>query len=207
MLPDFDYLKALLKETERLRESFPFREISEEDAEITYITTKLHTTIGTQCGLMHELALKKYKVSERPKLRKGSMNYCKIYRIDGKVVRVDSYVKGRVDVVFLAYYQENKRFLFPFRKDGGFYPTYTYVTHFKNDMVTEEYQSDSVQIVYNCYEKTDENHVWHDCINYVPNGTHPVLASQSGIFALTPELTYQWTEAEHWRDGKQVNTE
>ena len=35
----------------------------------------------------------------------------------------------------------------------------------------------------------DENRCQYDCINYVPNGTHPILGTESGIFTLNPELT------------------
>jgi len=128
------------------------------------------------------------------------MNYRKIYRKSGHIIRVDNYVNGRIDVIFLAYYSDNKRFLFPFSASGGFYPTSTYVTHYLNNDIDEEYAVEEYQIVYERYQVLDENRCQYDCINYVPNGTYPILGIENGVFTLKPELAYTLIKSSSWCD-------
>ncbi|HAJ97759.1 MAG TPA: hypothetical protein DCO72_08490 [Ruminococcus sp.] len=187
---NFEYLQELLQEVNNLYKTFKYFDVDENDCEITYIANKNYTRIGTQQGLWKQYDCQRYHFKEKIRIRKGSKYYCKIYRKKGKIIRVDSYVAGRVDVVFLAYYSGNKRFLFPFSLDGSFYPVYSYVTHFNGNEIDEEYFADSVQIVYEHYQRLDKNHYEYDCINYVPKGTYPILSVASGIFTLKPELQY-----------------
>lgn len=205
---NFGYLQELLQEVNDLRAKATYSEVSENDYdEIVYIANKNNTSIGVQLGLQRDFECKKYNLKEKHSIRKGSQYYCKIYKKDGKAVRVESYVKGRIDVVFLAYYTEDKRFMFPFFSNGSFYPTYAYVTHFQDETVYEEYCSDRVQIVYERYLYTDDNSVRYERINYVPGGTYPVLSKASGVFALSPELNYTSTQYSTWRDDKTLNSD
>lgn len=207
---DFEYLKHLIQETIEIGASFKYFNVNENDCEISYISNNNKTSICLQQGLMCQFDCKRYKLKEKSNIRKDSKYYCKIYRKSDKIIRVDSYVKGRIDVVFLAYYSDNKRFMFPFSATGGFYPTYTYVTHFLNNDIDEEYAVNKRQIVYKHYQMLDENHCQYDCINYVPNGTHPILGTESGIFTLNPELMYTLIETSNWRmsnEQKVVRTE
>lgn len=199
---DFEYLKCLIQETIEIGASFMYFNVNENDCEISYISNKNKTSMVLQQGLKHQFDCKRYKLKEKSSIRKDSNYYCKIYRKSEKIIRVDSYVKGRIDVIFLAYYSNNKRFMFPFSAKGGFYPTYTYVTSFVNDDIDEEYAVDRSQIVYEHYQMLDENRCQYDCINYVPNGTHQILGTESGIFTLKPELMYTLTESSNWRSGK-----
>ena len=204
----FEYLQELLQEVNDLRTKIEYSEANENDYdEIVYIANKNNTRIGLQLGLQRELDCKKYNLKEKHSIRKGSQYYCKIYKKGGNVVRVESYVKGRIDVVFLAYYTEDKRFMFPFSSDGGFYPTYAYATHFHDGIVDEEYCSDETQIVYERYLYTDDDSVRYECINYVPNGTYPVLSKASGIFALSPELNFTSTQYSTWRDDETIHSD
>ena len=203
----FDYLQALLTEVNALRENFPYRELNENDYDaVIYIANKNDTRIGVQQGLRQVLACQKHHFRETERIRANSKNYCKLYKKQGKTVRVESFVKGRLDVVFLAHYTEDKRFLFPFSEAGGFYPTYTYVTHFSGDLVDEEYYADGHQIVYERYHYHDDQTAGYDFINYVPAGTAPVLSRASGVFILKPELQYHADEYVTWRDGETRNS-
>lgn len=204
----FKYLQELLQEVNDLRAKIEYSEVNENDYdEIVYIANKNDTRIGVQLGLQREFDCKKYNFKEKHSIRKDSQYYCKIYKKDGKAIRVESYVKGRIDVVFLAYYTEDKRFMFPFSSDGSFYPTYVYTTHFHNEIVDEEYCSSRGQIVYEHYLYTDDNSVSYECINYVPDGTYPVLARASGVFTLAPELNYTSTQCSTWRDDETLNSD
>lgn len=186
-----EYLQKLLKEVNDIRKTIDYFNINENDYdEITYIANKNYTQIGVQQGLRQKFDCKRYNLKEKSSIRKGSKYYCKIYKKSGNIIRVESYVAGRIDVVFIAYYSENKRFLFPFSSNGGFYPTYSYVTHFNGNEIDEEYFACEVQIVYEHYRRIDNNSYEYDCINYVPDGSYPVLSRTNGIFTLQPELQY-----------------
>lgn len=196
---DFEYLKHLIRETMEKRALFKYFDVNENDCQISYIPNRNKLGIGLQQGLRCQIDCKRYKLQEKSKIRKGCNYYSKIYRKSGHIVRVDCYVEGRIDDIFLAYYSDGKRFMFPFSAGGGFYPTYTYVTHYQNNDIDEEYAIEGNQIVYERYQMTDENHCQYDCINYVPNGTHPILAKESGIFTLKPELEYILIQSSDWR--------
>ena len=204
----FEYLQDLLQEINTLRDTISFHELNDTDYdEITYIPNKNDTRIGVQQGYRQKLACQKHRLKEKDTIRKDCKNYSKIYKNGGKVIRVESYVKGRIDVIFIAHYTAGKRFLFPFSSSGGYYPTYSYVTHYNNGDVDEEYSASKTQIVYERYTPQDDNTVGYDYINYVPNGTEPVLSRASGIIVLTPELRYYSEQYTTWRDGKTVSSD
>ncbi|WP_313133262.1 hypothetical protein [Anaerocolumna sp.] len=196
----FEYLNKLLSETNSKRKQFVYSVIDETDAEIAYMNSKKDLCIGRQCGLMNELRLQQFKVREQPQLRKGSKNYLRIVKKDNRIAKIDSFINGRIDVVFLPYYETDMRYLFPFFNNGGSYPTYTYVTVYVDGMVSEEYRVNSHQIVYERYEKKDTNKVLYSRINYVPNGTHKVLDSEKGIIEYNSSIIYTRIEGKTWMD-------
>lgn len=202
---DFNYLQKLLRESNALRDAVQYRNITENDYDtVTYIANKNDTRIAVQDGLRKQLTCQEHGFREKETLRKSSKFYCKIYRKEGRTICVESHVKGRIDVVFLAQYTENRRYLFPFSAAGGYYPTYTYVTHFSGGTVDEEYSADSTQIVYERYRFKDDTAAY-EYINYVPNGTAPVLSRASGFFTLTPVLQYHTADYSTWRDDETLN--
>ena len=71
----------------------------------------------------------------------------------------------------------------------------------------EEYSASKTQIVYARYTPQDNNTVGYDYINYVPNGTEPVLSRASGIIVLTPELRYYSDQYASWRDNEAVSSD
>ncbi len=99
---NFEYLQNLLQEANFLRETIVFNELNDTDYdEITYIPNKNDTRIGTQQGFRQKLACKKYRLKEKSSIRKDCKYYSKLYKKDGKIVRVENFVKGRISVVFI----------------------------------------------------------------------------------------------------------
>ncbi|MDE7400217.1 MAG: hypothetical protein K2N06_11920 [Oscillospiraceae bacterium] len=80
--------------------------------------------------------------------------------------------------------------MFPFSANGGFYPTYSYVTKRDNDKVVEEYMVDGDQIVYEGYSNESETRVDYVYINFVSGGKVPILEQRTGVFRFTP-LRYE----------------
>ena len=60
------------------------------------IDNKNDTRISVQQGLRQVLECNRRKLREKNSIRKGTLNYCKLYKKEDKLVRVESYVKGRV---------------------------------------------------------------------------------------------------------------
>ena len=73
-----------------------------------------------------------YKIKEQSNLRKGSKDYLRIFNQNNLITKIDSFVDEKIDVVYLALYEDETRYLFPFSSNGGFYPTYKYVTRYKD---------------------------------------------------------------------------
>lgn len=200
MKKKFNYLKKLLKEVNEIREKEKYTDISENDYdEISFIANKKRTEFGLLCGLMRQFEAKELGVTEKNSIRQGTKFYYKIFKKEGKIVRIESFINGKIDVVFVAHYIKNRRFMFPFLDGGGFYPTYSYVSCFDGNEIKEEYMVENGQIVYECYSRIDKNNYGYDFINYIPNGTPQVLSMAKGRFVLKPELEYYQTEYSDWR--------
>jgi hypothetical protein len=129
-----------------------------------------------------------HKSKERPKLRKGTMNYLRLVRRNGNLLRVDKYVNGRIDVVHLAQYFDGVRYLFPFMDGGGFYPTYTYVTYWENDQPSMEFWVEGGQILRWTYDYREDKTIGASYINAVPDGTVPILSRGSDVFIPGDEI-------------------
>ena len=197
---DFKYLDKLLLDVQGKR--FKYSKIDETGAEIVYLTRPASLSFEmNKCGLMSEFIKQKYKIKEQPKLRKGSKNYERIINMYDRTVKIDSFAGGKIDVIFLAFYEKDTRYLFPFLSDGAFYPTYKYVTNFMDGIVSEEYLVQSNQVVYEKYEKKDKNRTHYLRINYVPKGKNKLLDYEKGIFDCSSSLiTYDKIEQNTWLD-------
>jgi len=198
----FKYLNKVLLNVQGKR--FKYTKIDEASAEITYLNRPSSLSFEiNKCGLMSEFIKQKYKIKEQAKLRKGSKNYERIIKINNRKIKIDSFVGGRIDVVFLAFYEneEETRYLFPFSSDGSFYPTYKYVTKYMDGIVTEEYMIKSNQVIYEKYEKKDKNKTCYLRINYVPKGKYKLLDYEKGIFDCSSSLiVYNKIEQKTWLD-------
>ena len=196
---DFKYLDNLLLAVES--KQFKYFKINEKKADITYLRKPPSLAFDIfKCGLMGEFRRQKYKIKEQSNLRKGSKDYLKIFSQNNLITKIDSFVDEKIDVVFLALYEGETRYLFPFSSNGGFYPTYKYVTRYKDGMVFEEYMVQSNQIVYEKYVKQDASKTLYFNINYVPNGKHKVLNYQKGVFEHCSIIGFNLLEQRTWMD-------
>lgn len=203
MKPDLEYLKCLLEKTKDVFEKYECTDCDFPLAEISYIATKKHNHMGICLGIDSIVQMKKYKTKKVANIRSNCNYYNKFYEIDGKVVRIDMYVAGhnRIDHSFIAYYERNYRYLFPY---SGNVKTVgrIFVTHFQDDKVIEEYIVDGNQIVYNSYDYSVEGKVYNYYINYVPNGSYPILAESSGYFTIDT-LDYFQDNCYVWYQNRQ----
>lgn len=137
-------------------------------------------------------------IFERDNLRQGTKNYYKFFYKDNALLKIESYVNGRIDCVFLCYYFENLRILKPFTVSGDFYPTYSLITSYSQNKVEKEVWLDDDQIILETYTYKD-NFIDYEFANMAPNSPkHKILSYLKGVF--TDASNYTETENFSWLD-------
>lgn len=198
-------LKQLIEETMKLYADFsvPAQNVSEVD--VTYLLHGGDMELGLQCGLYHDWKMQQARKREQSVLRKNSKTYRKIFRQNQHITKIESYVKEKLDVVFWALHQGEFCYLFPFSKEGFPYPTYCYVTHSREDRVTEEYMVTSDQILYERYVPLNPTETMWEFVDYVPGGTHAVRSYAKGIFTQSDSLMLTMLEKSAWQESGHEN--
>jgi len=196
MNPDFDYLDRLIAEAKNAFDMFCADEADTSGAVISFMATKKDNFLGLKLGPDGQAAVKKSRSAERDTIRAGCKYYHRIYRLGSRIVRIDDIVDGCESTYWLAHYENDRRYLFPFR-NGKRTPSYIIVTHSDGDNVTEEYMVNGNQIVYERYGLPDSGSIAYYCINYVSGGKYPILGESAGLFQL-PSLEYTETAQSVW---------
>lgn len=193
------YLIGLMNEARQIIKDYRYTDFDSSDSEILYSRNNHDLTTALCDGLEALYIMQKCGIKCRTTLRKGAKNYIKRYCKNGKVQRIDCYVDGKLDITYMAYYQENKRYLMPFYPDSK-KPSiaYTCVTVYKNDFIAEEYLVNDSQIVYYRYEKIPDIYFKKLHINYAPEGTYPVLCCEHGVFWIADKLKYKTLSEYSW---------
>ena len=168
-------LQQIIDDVEYKRKSVTFVPLTLNEAEISFMPTKGHSFIGLDDGLWDCYEREKRHITIKRKLPVNTKNYLRIIQKNGKVERIESYVNGKLDVVHLAYYEGDRKYLFPFMPDGSEYPTYTYVSVYKNGQITEVYHAESSQIILQQYQHLNEQETDIVIVNAVPKGKVPIL--------------------------------
>lgn len=197
IIPDKDYLKTLIEISNNKFEQFKYVDIDEDSFDICFMPTKNQHYIGLQLGLSSQAILKRHNIKESNSIRSNSKNYIKILKKDNKIVKIESVNNGKKDCTFLAYYENEYRYLFPYTETGSKYPTYLSVTHFDDNKVMEEYLVQKGQIIYSQYGNQEDGKVNYYYINYVPDGKHPILEEKSGYY-IVDSLEYVENEYFVW---------
>lgn len=197
---DLPLLQQIIDDVENKRKSVPFVPLTLNDAEISFMPTRGHSFIGLDDGLWDCYEREKYQIAIKQKLPVNAKNYHRIIQKNGKVERIESYVDGRLDVIHLAYYEGDRKYLFPFMPDGSEYPTYTYVSVYKNGQITEVYHAESSQIILQQYQQLNERETDIVLVNAVPKGKVPVLEHWYGKlimkerFEFVVHSSYVWNQ-------------
>ena len=195
---DYDYLDVLINEVNKLREARSYCEIDTTKYSVSYIPTKKTSFVGFKQGYSDYLVRNEKSMKEADKIRSTTKDFLKFVKNgDGEIIQIESYVKGKLDCLFQAYWNDNVRYLFPYSEEGGFYPTYTYVTKYEKNCVVEEYMVQDKQIVYEEYSQNLSGQIDYEYINYVSGGNYPVREVRKGKFFLNP-LTYVESYSDSW---------
>ena len=177
-----------------------YSHLNEKDCQISYIPSIKSGDwwFALQSGLMAQFKMQEKNISEKKVIRKNSKNYLKIYKLNNIVKRIDKINNGKIDVVYMTYFEKDTIIYKPFSSDGGFYPTYSCITEFIDDEVSCEYMIEGEQIVLEIYEKEKKNKWNYTNLNYVPSGEYPVLGLEKGVFKINKKITYVTTYSEYW---------
>lgn len=199
--PQKEYLESLLQITNKKFKQFEYRDVDESDCDVFYLSKKELSYVGLQVGLSERARFIKNNLKESTNIRSNCKNYIKLLKKDEQLVKLESYVNGKIDCIYLAYYENDYRYLFPYMDTGHKYPTYISVTHFENNIVLEEYLVQKDSIIYSQYGKQKDNKVDYYYINYIPNGKYPILEEKSGYY-LVDSLEYVETEYYVWNQDR-----
>ena len=199
MKPTKEYLRSLIEETEELAKTFDYSDVDVANADIYYLATKKHNWLGLHKGFASLADMKAKRSKFATKIRSNCGFYNKFFYVDGKVMKVESYVNGhdRMDTWYKAFYIGNKRYLCPGGSDGENRFGYVFVTEYRNGKVYEEYMVEGSQILFWRYRCTEEGAVESYFINYVPTGKYPVISESEGIYDVET-LEYKETYSYAW---------
>ena len=205
------YLIDLLNQTNKIVKDYQYNACDFSFTDITYVKNINDLTTAVCEGLDSLLSMQKHKIKEQTKLRSGTKNYYKKYYQNGNIKKIDCYVDGNHDFSFMAYYENNKRYLIPFKPETNQHSyTYTVVSVYDGNNVIEEYLVIETQIVYFRYDKTADGSIKRTYINYAPNGSYPILGCEIGIFEITEQIEYKPISEYSWYsefDAKRKNAE
>ena len=138
-MESYKHLDKLIDKTNALRKKIKYCEIDITDCVFSYMPTKKTSFIGYKEGYSDILIRNQKGMKESDKISSSAKNFLKyIKNKKGELIQIESYTNGRIDCLFQVHWIENARYLFPFSSNGGYYPTYTYVTKYKSNIVTEE---------------------------------------------------------------------
>lgn len=195
---DVAYLDSIMSLALAQRQMFRFLQLDLSSCKISYISTRGTTYLGIKEGYKDLLSRKEKGLKEAKKLRAGAKNYLRLIRNeDDDILQIESYKNGYLECIYQAHHVNNHRYLFPFTPDGIPYSTYTYVTHFKDGCVTEEYMVDDKQIVYESYTELHGKKLGYTYLNYVPEDHYPIRELLEGFFNLSSS-TYTQTKFQCW---------
>ncbi len=200
--PSKEYLKNLIIKTQKKFNDFVCDFSDTQTADVTYVCTKKRNLMGMKSGIAGLAEMKTYNVKESQSISPNCKYYNKFYKENGKVKRIDCIVGGHneIDVVYIAHYDGNRRYLFPYfenhEKAVGYY---VIVTEYDGENIIEEYISNDSQIVYEQYDFSNRNKVGYYCTNYVPNGTFSTLGESEGEYnadslEYNPISNYVWCD-------------
>ena len=191
------YLISLHNKSLKFVKSCVYAPIDHQHDDIVYISNRNSLVMGIDEGLDSIYTMQKYKIKKQTTLRTNSKNYIKKYYADGILNEIQCFVDGGFDCRFIAVYDENKRYLIPFSEAGTYYPTYSHILE-KHENYCEEYMINGSQIVYRKYTQQTNKKYAYLYINYVPLGSYPVLALETGTFEIDEQISYSQERHYDW---------
>ena len=198
--PTEEYLQKLISNARKKFGEFSYCFADIPNVKITYVNTNKRNLTGIIEGMRGLAEMKTLGVKESSKISLSCKNYNKFYRSGERVIKVECFVGGHndLDVIYVAQYDGERRYLFPYFEDKSKAVGYPIlVTKYENGNVVEEYRVDGNKILYEKYDYSLKDSVRYYCINFVPAGEYPILGEEEGYFKVD-SLEYRQTKNKVW---------
>lgn len=172
-----NYLTELIESTNAFIKAVSFLEVDETAAEITYSKNPMDKATCLMAGAYNDYMIWKKGIVEKTTLPKKTKNYLKYYRQNNQLVRIDSYVNGKIDVSYGVFIKGFHSYLIPFSvmTKRLYVATGTFVALKDKEEVMESYYVTGNSINHFDYRKIDEYTTAFTYISYAPAGKYPVL--------------------------------
>ena len=198
--PTEKYLQELIENTQKAFDNFSYDFSDMQNADITYVSTKTVNYMGIMEGIRELAEMKRYNIKEKSKINSNCKYYNKFYNVGGRLAKIECFVGGHndLDVIYVAQYDGERRYLFPFFEDKSKAVGYPIlVTNFENGKVTEEYRTYGNKIEYEKYDYSIQDEVEYYYVNFVPAGKYPIMGEEKGYFN-KKSLEYHQENCEVW---------
>ncbi len=198
--PTEEYLQKLISNARKKFGEFSYCFADIPNVKITYVNTNKRNLTGIIEGMCWLTEMEAHKTKESLKISPICKNYNKFYRSGERVIKVECFVGGHndLDVIYVAQYDGERRYLFPYFEDKSKAVGYPIiVANFENSKVVEEYRVDGNKILYEKYDYSKQDKVGYYCINFVPEGECPILGEEEGYFNVN-SLEYHQMSNKVW---------
>lgn len=198
--PTEEYLQKLISNARKKFGEFSYCFADIPNVKITYVNTNKRNLTGIIEGMRGLTEMEAHKTKESLKISPICKNYNKFYRSGERVIKVECFVGGHndLDVIYVAQYDGERRYLFPYFEDKSKAVGYPIiVANFENSKVVEEYRVDGNKILYEKYDYSEQDTVGYYCINFVPMGQCPILGEEKGYFSVN-SLEYHQMSNKVW---------
>ena len=198
--PAEEYLQKLISNARKKFGEFSYCFADIPNVKITYVNTNKRNLTGIIEGMRGLTEMEAHKTKESLKISPICKNYNKFYRSGERVIKVECFVGGHndLDVIYVAQYDGERRYLFPYFEDKSKAVGYPIiVANFENSKVVEEYRVDGNKILYEKYDYSEQDTVGYYCINFVPMGQCPILGEEKGYFSVN-SLEYHQMSNKVW---------
>ena len=108
-------------------------------------------------------------IKEKSKVKSNVKDYLKLYYFNKNLVRIDSYLSGKHEIIFIVYNIANNRILKPFSPETKSELDFHIITEFESGVVKEESIFTDKQLFLHIYEKKTEEITQYKYINYLPS--------------------------------------
>lgn len=196
---------ALFKEAYEYAKRCKWFDVDSAECDIKYMTGNARYAWDLLCCGHKETLFKAERgISEKDNIRGNTKNYYKLFYKDGKLVKVENYIEGKLSGYYLCYYTANVRVLMPFDVDktNDTWWHYCIVTWFNARGVEKEVwiEDDDSQIIFGTYDYFDDK-IEYEYANVIPHSEVKINSYEKGVFNATA-TEYTVTESYSWLDDE-----
>ena len=164
------YADSKLSKNNEFVKNLDYVEILESKCKISYIPDVSIKDIELVCvGLNSKYYYQTKDIKEKSKIRSNVKDYLKLYTYNKQLVRIDAYLAGKHEIIFIVYKISDTRVLKPFSPETKEVLDFHVLTEFENNFVKEESIFTEKQLFLHSYERKAADVTHYKYINYLPS--------------------------------------